>query len=164
MSKLLRLTQIESPIGPITILQSNKGVMKIEYKQLDNYINDTESKNVAYEIISPEVSTAAKQITEYFNGLRKTFDVSLDIAGTDFQKKVWQAMLTIPFGHPLTYKDIAIKVGSPKGCRAVGQACGANPIPIIIPCHRVVGANNSMGGYSGGIHIKQYLLSFESKF
>ncbi len=102
-----------------------------------------------------------KQIKEYTQGKRKTFNIKLNIQGTDFQKKVWKALCTIPFGKTASYKDIAIKIGNDKACRAVGMANGRNPIPIIVPCHRIINANGELGGFSSGLKIKRKLLALE---
>ncbi len=103
-----------------------------------------------------------RQLNEYFRGERKTFDLPLALCGTPFQLKVWEALQTIPYGDTRSYKEIAIQVGSPKGCRAVGMANNKNPIPIIIPCHRVVGGNGKLVGYAGGLDKKEYLLEVEN--
>lgn len=110
---------------------------------------------------TPLIKEAARQLQEYFDGYRKDFDLPLDPKGTLFQKNVWKALETIPYGETRSYKQIAEKVGSPKGYRAVGMANNKNPISIIIPCHRVIGANGKMVGYGGGLGIKEYLLNLE---
>ncbi len=102
-----------------------------------------------------------KQLDEYFNGTRKSFDIPLLPVGTEFQKRVWQALLEIPFGQTRTYKDIALRVDNLKGVRAVAQAIGANGISILIPCHRVVGSNHSLTGFAGGLNAKRILLDTE---
>lgn len=102
-----------------------------------------------------------KQFTEYEKGVRKSFDLPLHIKGTEFQKKVWNALLEIPYGETRSYQDIAIRIGNPKAVRAVGGACNRNPIGIIIPCHRVVGKNGSLTGYAGGLDYKKMLLEHE---
>ena len=107
------------------------------------------------------IKTAESQLFEYFDGKRKEFDFPLLLQGTTFQKTVWNALRTIPFGKTCSYKDIAQQIGSPKAARAVGMANNRNPIPIIIPCHRVVGANGSLTGYAGGLEIKKNLLNLE---
>ncbi len=107
---------------------------------------------------------AAKQLLEYFEGTRKVFSLPLETQGTAFQKKVWAALSEIPYGETRSYKDIAERVGSPKGFRAVGGANHNNPISIIIPCHRVVAADGGLGGYGGGLEIKTLLLELERKF
>jgi methylated-DNA-[protein]-cysteine S-methyltransferase len=104
----------------------------------------------------------ARDLTEYFRGQRPAFDWELELIGTDFQKKVWHALLEIPYGQTATYKDIGEKCRCP-GYRAIGQAVGANPIAIIVPCHRVVGGAG-LGGYSGGLQIKRFLLEVEGAF
>ncbi|SDK69507.1 methylated-DNA--[protein]-cysteine S-methyltransferase [Natronincola ferrireducens] len=102
-----------------------------------------------------------QQITEYFQGTRRQFDLSLDIMGTSFQRRVWEALLTIPYGKVVAYKDIAIEIGNAKAGRAVGLANKKNKIPIIIPCHRVIGVNGSLVGYDGGLDLKKKLLALE---
>ncbi|HET6785966.1 MAG TPA: methylated-DNA--[protein]-cysteine S-methyltransferase [Erysipelotrichaceae bacterium] len=102
-----------------------------------------------------------KQFTEYEEGARKVFDLPLHIKGTEFQKKVWNALLEIPYGETRSYQEIAIQIGNPKAVRAVGGACNRNPIGIIVPCHRVVGKNGSLTGYAGGLDYKKLLLEKE---
>lgn len=104
---------------------------------------------------------AKKQLEEYFQGIRRVFDLPLSLSGTPFQQKDWEALLEIPYGETRSYKDIAERIGSPKGFRAVGMANHNNPVSIIVPCHRVIGSDGSMVGYGGGLDIKAYLLNFE---
>jgi len=108
------------------------------------------------------IKKAAKQLDEYFAGKRREFSLPLKFVGTDFQKKVWEALLTIPYGETRSYSEIAEQVGNPKACRAVGMANNRNPISIICPCHRVIGKNGSLVGYGGGLEIKRILLDLES--
>ena len=103
----------------------------------------------------------AEQVTEYFAGSRTHFEIDLAPAGTPFQRSVWRALTEIPFGSVVSYADIARRIGQPGAARAVGQANGANPIPIVIPCHRVIAADGTIGGYSGGLAIKRLLLDLE---
>ncbi len=111
------------------------------------------------------LTVAAKQLDEYLKGKRREFDLPLAPKGTDFMKAVWNCLITIPYGATKSYKQIAEAAGNPKACRAVGMANNKNPIPIFIPCHRVVGTNGSLTGYRGGLEIKQKLLEIEkSKF
>ncbi len=105
----------------------------------------------------------AKELEEYFRGERKKFDIEYELEGTEFQKKVWQALLTIPYGETRSYKDIAIAVGNPKASRAVGMANNKNHIAIIVPCHRVIGSNGKLVGYAGGLDVKEALLRVESE-
>ncbi len=104
---------------------------------------------------------AKEQLDEYFTGTRKQFELPLDPEGTEFQKRVWKALYDIPYGSLRSYKDIALAAGSPKGFRAVGGANNKNPIVIVIPCHRVIAADNTIGGYGDGVEIKRKLLELE---
>ena len=112
---------------------------------------------------TPLLERAEGQIMEYLNHQRQVFDLSLSPAGTDFQKKVWAALSDIPYGQTRSYGDIARRIGCPGGARAVGMANHANPIPILIPCHRVVGAKGQLTGYAGGLELKRALLALEGR-
>jgi len=112
---------------------------------------------------SPVLRETERQLKEYFAGTRNQFELELDFAGTDFQKQVWQALLTIPFGETRSYSQIAEQIGNPKAVRAGGAANGRNPISIIAPCHRVVGASGGLTGFAGGLEAKQYLLPHEDR-
>lgn len=118
----------------------------------------------AEESETPLIKTAAKQLEEYFYGVRREFDLPLSLCGTEFQKKVWSALLNIPYGAVCSYGDIAKEIGNPKACRAVGGANNKNRIIIIIPCHRVIGADGSLVGYGGGLDVKEKLLTLERNF
>lgn len=111
---------------------------------------------------TPLTCQAVAQLAEYLSGCRQTFDLPLNPQGTPFQKKVWAALCQIPYGVTKTYGDIAKMVGNPKACRAVGMANNRNPIMILIPCHRVIGANGSLTGYGGGLPLKEHLLKLEN--
>lgn len=151
---------IDTPIGWIIISASYKGITYIHLLQ-EGIKYNKKIKMPKDKTVLQHINAAKFQLSEYFYGNRMSFDLPLDIKGTPFQQKVWQALLKIPYAHTTSYKDIAKKIGSPNAYRAVGQACGANPIPIIIPCHRVLSSDGSIGGYSAGIDIKKWLLSFE---
>ncbi len=110
----------------------------------------------------PVLLEAEKQLTEYFAGRRKTFSLKLDGPGTGFQKEVWQALATIPFGETRSYAEIAAQIGRPKAVRAVGAANGKNPLAIVVPCHRVIGSNGKLTGFAGGLESKAWLLRFET--
>ncbi|MDD3823173.1 MAG: methylated-DNA--[protein]-cysteine S-methyltransferase [Sphaerochaetaceae bacterium] len=110
---------------------------------------------------TPLTDRAAMQLAQYLAGKRRTFDLPLDPQGTEFQKRVWNALLAIPYGQTCSYKDIAIAIGNPKAVRAVGMANHHNPISFIIPCHRVIGADGSLVGYGGGLELKSRLLGLE---
>jgi len=107
------------------------------------------------------LKNTAKQLDEYFTGKRKKFDIPLNLKGTEFQVKVWEALKTIPYGETRSYGELAARIGNPKACRAVGMANNHNPVSIIIPCHRVIGCKGSLTGYAGGLKIKQQLLELE---
>ena len=141
------------------VLVSNTGVREI-------FINKKQSLSVHSSAlrISPDdkiVFNVFKQLKEYFNRERKEFDVSLEIIGTEFQKRVWHELTKIPYGETISYGELANRMGDKNLMRAVAAANGANPIPIIIPCHRVIGADGSLTGYGGGLDVKQKLLELE---
>ena len=112
--------------------------------------------------VPSDVSERANlQLQEYFAGKRKTFDLPIDLIGTPFQISVWQCLLTVPYGEVRSYSQIAAAIGKPKACRAVGQAIHRNPLWIVVPCHRIVGSNQALTGYAGGLDMKQKLLELE---
>ena len=141
------------PQGRMTIVDGGGAVVRIGFGVLD----------VEGSAHSPTAHTneAATQLMEYFAGKRRTFSLPLAPKGTPFQKEVWQALSSIPYGQTRSYADIAAQVGRPKAYRAVGMANNRNPIPIVIPCHRVVGSSGDMVGYAYGTKIKRYLLELE---
>ena len=139
------------------------GKLKIEYDS-DAITGITSAKNEKEQGIRSELSDkTALQLEEYFDGKRKEFDISIKLIGTEFQKKVWNELLKIPYGETVSYKDIAITTGSPKACRAVGMANHNNPILIIVPCHRVINENKKLGGYALGLDLKRRLLELEKE-
>lgn len=127
-------------------------------KELQEFYPKAQLEEVL-EVDNPYVS----QVKEYFDGSRQVFQVEKDVVGTDFQRQVWQALETIPFGQTTTYGEIAQLIGRPKAVRAVGTAIGKTPISIIVPCHRVLGKNGAMTGFRGGIPMKVWLLDHEAK-
>ena len=139
------------------------GKLKIEYDS-DAITGITSAKNEKEQGIRSELSDkTALQLEEYFDGKRKEFDISIKLIGTEFQKKVWNELLKIPYGETVSYKDIAINTGSPKACRAVGMANHNNPILIIVPCHRVINENKKLSGYALGLDLKRRLLELEKE-
>jgi AraC family transcriptional regulator of adaptative response/methylated-DNA-[protein]-cysteine methyltransferase len=160
-------TTFESPLGKITLGSTNKGLCLLEFedeKRINNHFNQFK-KYWDVEIMEEETAittTTKNQLTAYFSNQQTTFDVQLDLAGTEFQLKVWNELLTIPFGSIRSYKEQAIAVGNLKAIRAVATANGENRISIIIPCHRVIGSDGSLTGYGGGIWRKQKLLELET--
>ena len=144
----------DTPIGAITILANENSIIGIDF----GIVRQTNS----LEKMTPVVEQCICELDEYFNKKRKKFDVKIELFGTDFQKKVWNALMTIPYGKTCSYGAIARAVGNSKAMRAVGSANGANPIPIIVPCHRVIASSGDIGGYSGGLAIKRTLMSIEN--
>lgn len=149
-----------TPIGPITLLADGDEIVGL-YMEVYKHGADPSEYGERVEN-DPLLDDAARQLTEYFAGDRTEFDLPLRPAGTDFQQRVWRALCDIPFGQTWSYRELAEHIGSPTASRAVGLANGRNPISIVIPCHRVIGANGSMTGYGGGIERKRWLLSHES--
>ncbi|EAD2793610.1 methylated-DNA--[protein]-cysteine S-methyltransferase [Listeria monocytogenes] len=149
--------QKTSPVGDLFITIDEKWIRNISYDEPKNW------ELLEGTIIEKELFQALTiQLDDYFEGKREHFDLPVLLKGTDFQQKVWQALSEIPYGVVVSYKDIAISAGSPKAEQAVGQANRANPIPIIIPCHRCVKSNGELGGYNGAdVDKKQYLLALE---
>ncbi|EAG9320422.1 methylated-DNA--[protein]-cysteine S-methyltransferase [Listeria monocytogenes] len=149
--------QKTSPLGDLFITIDEKWIRNISYDEPKNW------ELLEGTIIEKELFQALIiQLDDYFEGTREHFDLPVLLKGTDFQQKVWQALSQIPYGAVVSYKDIAISAGSPKAVQAVGQANRANPIPIIIPCHRCVKSNGELGGYNGAdVDKKQYLLALE---
>ncbi|EAE1481726.1 methylated-DNA--[protein]-cysteine S-methyltransferase [Listeria monocytogenes] len=149
--------QKSSPVGDLFITIDEKWIRNISYDEPKNW------ELLEGTIIEKELFQAlTTQLDDYFEGKRERFDLPVLLKGTDFQQKVWQALSEIPYGVVVSYKDIAISAGSPKAVQAVGQANRANPIPIIIPCHRCVKSNGELGGYNGAdVDKKQYLLALE---
>lgn len=122
---------------------------------------DEENRETKKNIMAGPAALAAAQLEEYFAGKRKAFDLPLEPGGTEFQKKVWSALQEIPYGKMCTYGELAVKIGNPRASRAVGGANNKNPIAIVIPCHRVIGADGTLVGYAAGLQIKEKLLRFE---
>lgn len=145
----------DTPAGTLTIAADDNALKAVSFGKV--LVENAEIKE------TPLIKNTIKQLNEYFEGKRKTFDLPLAPDGTAFQQKVWQALQTIPYGETYSYKDIAEAVKSPKGFRAVGMANNKNHIAIIIPCHRVIGANGKLVGYAGGLDIKVKLLEIEEK-
>lgn len=142
----------ETELGIIGIRENNKSITNIYFSKVDTNDNIEETDLI---------KKCFKQLKEYFEGSRTKFDLPLDIKGTEFQNKVWDELLKIPYGEVKSYKDIAIAIGNEKAYRAIGMANNKNPIPIIIPCHRVIGSNGKLVGYAGGLNIKEKLLNIE---
>ena len=150
----------ESPVGRLTLVGSDRGLRAILWPEervgrVDLGIDPVEGHH-------PTLDQTADQLDEYFRGERNEFDLALDPAGTPFQREVWDALGRIPFGHTRTYGELADELGRPGAARAVGAATGLNPISVVIPCHRLVGADGSLTGFAGGLDTKRWLLDHES--
>ncbi|MTI40315.1 methylated-DNA--[protein]-cysteine S-methyltransferase [Fulvivirga lutimaris] len=143
-------SNFNSPIGPIATYSEDDCITQIEFNQ---HLEEEETDSV--------IESCKTQLTEYFKGQRKTFNVKIKPVGTEFQLRVWNKLKEIPFGKTISYSDLAIRLGDLKAIRAAGTANGKNKIPIIIPCHRVIGKDGSLVGFAGGLEIKEQLLRQE---
>lgn len=146
----------KSPIGNLIIMEEENAIIKLCFKEQEI----TNIKDIQ-EFETPLLKKAKKQLEEYFEGKRKKFNLALRLNGTSFQNKVWKALLNIPYAKTCSYKDIAKNIGNENTSRAVGNANNKNPLPIFIPCHRVIGSNGKLIGYAGGLDIKIKLLELE---
>lgn len=148
----MKITYFKYKDVKLKILTENKQIKEIEFS--DKFIETNEDD------FSKKLK---KNLLDYFEGRSKEFNFELCIEGTEFQKKVWSEMVKIPYGETISYGELAQRVGCPKGARAVGMACNKNKIPIIIPCHRVVGKNGKLTGFAGGLQTKEFLLKIEGE-
>lgn len=151
------IKSIKTPIGIITVKEKSNKIIELQLNS--NLVQPLKENEQIKE--TPLLVEAEKQLIEYFNKTRTKFDLPLAPQGTDFMKRVWKELIQIPYGETRTYKQIAQKIGNEKASRAVGMANNKNPIPIIIPCHRVIGANNKLVGYALGLDKKEFLLDLE---
>ena len=147
---------MSSPVGKLTLVASKNGLVAIDVR--NNAKQVVTAKDASAQSI---LLKTKKQLEQYFAGKRTSFDVALDLVGTEFQVKAWRALCRIPFGKTISYGQQASNIKKPKAFRAVGSANGKNPIPIIVPCHRVVASDGSLGGYSLGLKMKIQLLALE---
>ena len=153
----------DSPIGKILIIADNSGLKELRFIKKDFITNLPEQTQDNFTKAVKICQQAKEELQKYFEGSLKQFTVQLSPEGTDFQKSVWKELCKIPYGKTLSYKQIAANINNPKSCRAVGNANGKNPIPIIIPCHRVICTGGKLGGFSAGLDRKRFLLSLEQK-
>jgi methylated-DNA-[protein]-cysteine S-methyltransferase len=152
-------TVMNTPIGTIVIEGTDRSVTGIDLPDPSAPRNLFGA--IALSDAPGAVALAADQLQQYFDGARTDFDLPLEVVGTPFQRDVWLALAEIPFGKTVSYSELATMVGRPRACRAVGQANGSNPIPIVLPCHRVVASGGTIGGYGGGLRMKRQLLALE---
>ncbi len=155
----LAFTQFASPVGELTLVASDRGLVAILWPDDDPARVKLEERQRDPE--QAILVATAHQLTDYFEGNRRIFDLPLDMRGTDFQQQVWRALLTIPFGETRSYGQLASAIGRPTASRAVGAANGRNPLSIVAPCHRVIGGNGALTGFAGGMETKQWLLEHE---
>lgn len=150
---------IDSPVGKLKLVASDKGLVAVLWE------NEKPSRVRLRELVEddkhPILLETELQLQEYFSGRRQKFTVALDMRGTDFQRDVWKALLAIPFGQTRSYGQLATQIGNSKAMRAVGAANGRNPISILVPCHRVIGASGALTGFAGGLETKAQLLKLE---
>ena len=153
----MNLYFFKSHIGKLGILEHEERITRIFFRT-DDIPNDSEIRETSL------IRETSKQLDAYFSGKLQEFSVPIHPAGTDFMQSVWGALLRIPYGETASYKEIAVRIGNPNASRAVGLANNRNPIPIIIPCHRVIGSNGQLVGFRSGLDAKQRLLDLEAKF
>ncbi|MBA4535178.1 methylated-DNA--[protein]-cysteine S-methyltransferase [Brevibacillus halotolerans] len=164
---VLYYSYMDAPIGGLILVTNQIGVCYIQFGQDEESMLAIQSWAKKWQYTLADRPTPEKhhelhqQLRDYFQGKRKTFTFPIDLHGTVFQKKVWNALLTIPYGETRSYKEIACFIGSDKAVRAVGGANNKNPVSLLVPCHRVIGADGSLVGYGGGLSIKEQLLSLE---
>lgn len=146
--------KISSPIGELTLISNGTALTQVLWP------------HESYDLLLHHtfLDTAAQQFTEYFNGTRQVFELPVYFHGTNFQKKVWQGLQGIPYGQTKSYEELAAVIGHFRAYRAVGSANAKNPLPIVIPCHRVIRANNELGGFGGGLKTKAFLLDLENSY
>lgn len=166
----LKWTETASPVGTLTICRTMQGIARLDFgsaQDRDSVLFKWRNKwwpeaPFVRDDNDSLLQEAVSQLADYFRGNTSSFNLPLDLQGTPFQRKVWKALLDVPYGETAVYRDIAVAVGDPKAARAVGGANNRNPVPIIVPCHRVIGVNGALVGYAPGLSIKEHLLKLES--
>ncbi len=162
--------QLDSPIGRLRLVATDQGLSHLLFDQQAGDSVDSSSmgsssvgsdSDPAKADDHPVLAAATSQLEEYFAGQRQEFDIPLDLTGTEFQRAAWSALAGVPFGETRSYRQQAEAIGRPNTVRAIGAANGRNPVPIVLPCHRIVGSDGSLTGYGGGLPIKEFLLNHE---
>jgi methylated-DNA-[protein]-cysteine S-methyltransferase len=157
--------EIDSPAGPLTFAVNEDGALiRLHFVESDyGPVMEEDLEADGYVVVADETRTAGirKELAEYVSGRRKTFDVPLAFAGSEWQKAVWVELTRIPFGETRSYGEIADSLGMPGAARAVGRANASNVLPVVVPCHRVIAADGTLGGFNGGLHLKERLLEHE---
>ena len=154
----IHYVRIDSPVGPLLLAASDAGMHTIEFHDAKHPVKRSDDWREGDHAL---LHRAEQQLGEYFAGSRRSFDLPLAPQGTPFQREVWEALAAIPYGETSSYGQLAARVGRPSASRAVGAANGRNPLPIVLPCHRVIGANGALTGFGGGLPTKQFLLKLE---
>ncbi len=154
----IHTTFVDSPVGPLFVAASSVGLRAIEFRDNRHPVKRDDDWQAGDNAV---LRKARRQLDEYFAGKRRAFDLPLSPQGTDFQRTVWTMLASIPYGETISYAQLASRVGKPSAMRAVGAANGRNPLPIVLPCHRVIGADGSLTGFGGGLPTKQFLLKLE---
>lgn len=151
---------LKAPVGRIVVIAGDRGVHNVMFEP-DGLPRSLEGATVVNKPSHPVVAAALTQLREYFAGTRTSFDLKLDLEGTEFQIAAWRALSKVPYGRTASYAQQAAGIGRPTATRAVGAANGRNPVAIVLPCHRIVGSNGSLTGFAGGLDTKQWLLEHE---
>ncbi len=152
-------TTYESPVGPLLLAGESNALRRVSFESSKR----SAPPGADSKLDKKPFAEVIRQLQAYFNGELKEFDLPLAMEGTEFQLRVWNALRTIPYGETISYAQLAERIGNPKAVRAVGLANGSNPIPIIVPCHRVIGSDGSLTGFGGGLSTKKMLLELENK-
>ncbi len=168
MKQHINISYHKTKIGELIIGSFNNQLCLLDfrYRKMRNAVDNRLKKQLSAEFIEGQddiIEQAKKQVDEYLTGIRKNFDIPLLLVGTDFQKQVWHELLNIEYGETIAYSQLATRINNPKAVRAVGSANGANAIALIVPCHRVIANDGSLGGYGGGLAVKKRLLNLEDK-
>jgi methylated-DNA-[protein]-cysteine S-methyltransferase len=158
---MLSYKEMSSPVGKLKLVASADALIAVLWEK--EQLNQLKLDAAKLDPRHPILLEAERQLGEYFAGARAQFELPLDPRGSEFQNKVWRALTKIPFGQTRSYFDVAKTIGSPRACRAVGAANGKNPLPIVIPCHRVIGADGTLTGFGGGLETKKILLALEAR-
>ena len=159
---------VAMPVGDILVAATERGIFALiiaAHAEMPSALDALRAYCPGLPLVpdADMLVAATTQLTEYLDGTRQAFDLPLDLVGTPFQRQIWDALLAIPYGDTVTYRDLACALGQPGGAQAVGGAVARNPVSIIVPCHRVLGSNGSLTGYAWGIHVKRWLIDHERR-
>ena len=152
---------VASPVGPLTLVTDGTAIVELSWDGDRNDHQPSLARGAATDPTHPVLAQAVRELEEYFAGERRAFEVGVGAAGTEFQQRAWQVLRSIPYGETISYGEQARRLGNPRAVRAVGGANGRNPVGIIVPCHRVIGADGSLTGFGGGVDVKRWLLDHE---